>query len=253
MLAGVVAAFLGPEVGSRLHHATDVEFAGSFIGLSVLMLCAFSCILFFSGSKPEIVEHRESPRALLEIASSPMFLLAMGAAVVGYGVMSLIMTATPVSMHTMDHFSLEETKWVIQSHIVAMFLPSLFSGILISRFGAQRIIGAGLVLLFICLAIAFVDQQLLHYWFALVLLGVGWNFLFLGGTTLLTTTYRLNERFKVQALNDFLVFGCQAMAALGSGAILSQLGWHWVLGLSLPLLILLLPVMWFSRVKEAAA
>ena len=106
----------------------------------------------------------------------------------------------------MDHFSLEDTTRVIQSHIVAMFLPSLAGAYLIDRYGARKLITAGLVLLFACLAIAAIDRTLLHYWFALVLLGVSWNFLFVGGTTLLTTCYEDNERFKVQAFNEFLVF-----------------------------------------------
>jgi MFS family permease len=136
---------------------------------------------------------------------------------------------------------------VIQSHIMAMFLPSLFSGFLVGRFGPVKIIVAGLALLFACLAVAFVDRQLMHYWWSLVLLGVGWNFLFLGGTTLLTSTYRPAERFKVQALNDFIVFSMQALAALGSGFILAQFGWNWIIALSLPFLLLLLPVLFLTR------
>lgn len=252
MLAGVAAAFMGPEVASRLQHAfTWGEFTGSFLGLSGLMLCAIVCLLFF----PNSVVKRESidapQRRLAEIATRPVFLAAVGAAVVGYGVMSLVMTATPVSMHNVDQFSLEDTAWVIQSHIIAMFLPSLFSGFLITRFGPHNIIAAGLVLLFICLGVASVDRQLLNYWWALVLLGVGWNFLFLGGTTLLTYTYEPAERFKVQALNDFLVFSCQAVAALGSGVILASLGWDWILVLSLPWLLLLLPLLVLSRLRHA--
>ena len=118
-----------------------------------------------------------------------MFLAAVGAAVVGYGVMSLVMTATPVSMHTIDHFSLEDTTWVIQSHIMAMYLPSLFSGFLIDKFGPVKIVFSGLVLMAVCLVVGYIERHLMHYWVALVLLGVGWNFLFLGGTTLLTKTY----------------------------------------------------------------
>lgn len=247
MLAGVVAAFLGPEVAKRLHLVSDwTAFAGSFVGLSALMLCALACLMFLP--RIAVKDKTEQPiqRPLREIAVQPLFILAVSAAVVGYAIMSFIMTATPVSMHNVDHFSLDETTWVIQSHIIAMFLPSLFSGLLIARFGAIRIIAAGLTLLFGCIIIAFVDRQLMHYWWALVLLGVGWNFLFIGGTTLLTSTYRPGEGFKVQAMNDFLVFGCQAVAALGSGVILSSFGWYWILGLSIPGLALLLPVIWIA-------
>jgi len=136
---------------------------------------------------------------------------------------------------------------------MAMYLPSLFSGILIARFGSIKIIFVGLVLMLVCLAIANADRQLMHYWWALIFLGVGWNFLFLGGTTLLTENYRPSERYKVQALNDFLIFTLQAMAALGSGVILANYGWNWVLAVSLPWLVLLLPILWMgSRAKNTS-
>ena len=176
-------------------------------------------------------------------------MVAITAAVVAWSVMSLVMTATPVSMNHVDQFSIADTAWVIQSHIMAMFLPSLISGLLIGRFGALRIIIAGLTLMFASLTIAYLDRQLMHYWSALVLLGVGWNFLFLGGTTLLTQSYRSTERFKVQALNDFIVFTMQAIAALSSGFILMQFGWNWLIGLSLPWLLLLIPVLFLTRIR----
>ncbi|MDZ7683672.1 MAG: MFS transporter [Gammaproteobacteria bacterium] len=217
MMAGVVAAWLGPEVASRLHHALEWgEFTGSFVGLSALMACAFVLLLFYPDTPPD---EPETPtrwrRPLATIAAQPVFLLAVGAAVVGYAVMSLVMTATPVSMHTIDHFDMDSTTWVIQSHIMAMYLPSLFSGLLIARFGAMNVIVAGLALMMACIGIALVDRSLMHYWGALVLLGIGWNFLFVGGTTLLTRAYEPHERFRVQALNEALVFGMQAVARIG--------------------------------------
>jgi MFS family permease len=248
MLAGVAAAFMGPEAAQRLQGESAMgEFAGSFLGLSAFMLITLIILSFYRNldMTDEIVEAQ--PRHLSAIARQNTFLVAIGASVVAWCVMSLIMTATPVSMHKFDHFNLEDTAWVIQSHIMAMFLPSLFSGFLVGRFGPVKIIGAGLSLLFACLAVAWVDRQLMHYWWSLVLLGVGWNFLFLGGTTLLTSTYRPAERFKVQALNDFIVFSMQALAALGSGFILAQFGWNWIIGLSLPFLLLLLPVLFLTR------
>ncbi len=252
MLAGVAAAFMGPEAAQRFQDESAMgEFAGSFMGLSAFMLVTLAILTFYRNldMKDDIVE--AEPRPLLTIVRQHTFLVAIGASVVAWCVMSLMMTATPVSMHKFDHFNLEDTAWVIQSHIMAMFLPSLFSGFLISRFGPVKIIAAGLALLFACLAVAWLDRQLMHYWWALVLLGVGWNFLFLGGTTLLTSTYRPAERFKVQALNDFIVFSMQAIAALGSGFILVQFGWNWIVGLSLPFLLLLIPVLFFTRGRLA--
>ncbi len=252
MLAGVVAAFMGPEIAARMRNFMGLaEFAGSFIGVAILMMGAFAALTFYTGGGRVMTPASQSSgRSLPEFMRNPLFLLAVGAAVVGYSVMSLMMTATPVSMHTMDHFSLEDTTWVIQSHIIAMFLPSLASAWLIARFGAHNIVTAGLVLLFICLGVAAIDRSLLHYWLALVLLGVSWNFLFVGGTALLTTCYTEAEKYKVQALNDFLVFGLQAVAALGSGVILTRLGWDWILLLSLPWLVALLPLLWFSPSRQ---
>ena len=152
--------------------------------------------------------------------------------------MSLLMTATPVAMHEVDGFNMQDTAFVIQSHIMAMFLPSLVTGVLIDRYGAPLMIAAGAVILGACLVIGFIDHQLIHYWWALVLLGVGWNFMQLGGTALLTTTYEPSEQFKVQAFNDFTVFTLQAVAALSSGYLLLSLGWHFLIYFSVPLLAL---------------
>ena len=160
--------------------------------------------------------------------------------------MSLIMTATPLSMHEMDHHSLSDTTRVIQSHILAMYVPSFFSGFLISWLGAKRIIQAGFALMVICILIGWGQPDLINYWGALVLLGVGWNFLFLGGTTLLTQSYRSSERFKVQAVNDFLVFGLQAIGSLSAGILLASIGWSGVMVFALPMLLLFVPVIFYT-------
>jgi MFS family permease len=248
MLAGVVAAWLGPWVAERLHAWSDwAEFSGSFVGISLLLALSVVVLAFYENQPLEIKTIDAPQRPLPMILLQPVFLLAASAGAVAYAVMSLIMTATPVSMHQIDHFNLSDTTWVIQSHVMAMFLPSLFSGVLIDRIGPIRVILLGLVLMFVCLGIASIDRQLLHYWTALVLLGVGWNFLFLGGTTLLTQTYVPAERFKVQAVNDFLVFSLQAMAALGSGYVLLSYGWQALIYVSLPLLVLMLVMLWRTQ------
>ena len=254
MLAGVAAAFIGPEVANWLHYALPWgEFTGSFLGLSGLMLVALLLLAFYPNARLQL-DHAAAPaRPLSEIAVQPLFIAAVASAVVGYAVMSFVMVATPVSMHVVDHFSLSQTTTVIQSHIVGMYLPSLFSGLLVARFGPVNVIVAGLALLLTCLGVAFAHHAFLNYWIALTLLGVGWNFLFVGGTTLVTRTYEPHERFKVQALNDFLVFSFQAMSALGSGMVLTNLGWHWVLFLSLPWLVLLIPLLMWARLRVVPA
>lgn len=252
MLAGVVAAWIGPETANQLHDWQESKpYAGSFIGLAGLAACSFLALLFYKGRRLEVEERDIQQRPLAVIIRQPVLLLAVASAAVGFGVMSLIMTATPVSMHVHDQLSLEDTTWVIQSHIMAMYLPSLFSGFLITRFGARKIIVLGLVMMAISLTVGWLDQQLLHYWWALVLLGIAWNFLFIGGTTLVTTTYYRSESFKVQAFNDFIVFSMQAGGALGSGYILNLLGWHWILSLSIPLLLMLLPLLWLARSPQS--
>jgi predicted MFS family arabinose efflux permease len=253
MIAGVFAAWLGPEVAQRLHDwSAWGEFSGSFMGLSMLMAVALFWLSFYRDHVPTSIADDAPQRPLPEIISQPMFVLAVSAAAVAYGVMSLVMTATPVSMHSIDHFNLEDTTWVIQSHVMAMYLPALFSGMLVSRFGPARIILVGLVLMLGCLVVAFIDRQLMHYWSSLVLLGVGWNFLFLGGTTLLTRTYTTSERFKVQALNDALIFSIQAFGALGSGFVLLAFGWHTLLLVCLPMLVVLLLIVWLTHAKGPA-
>ncbi|MEJ2065765.1 MAG: MFS transporter [Reinekea sp.] len=173
--------------------------------------------------------------------SRPAFILAVAAATIGYGVMSFVMTATPLAMHEMTGHSLESTKWVIQSHIMAMFLPSFITGELIRKWGETRIIFIGLLAYLGTTAFAFSGVEVFHYWWALVLLGVGWNFLFIGGTTLLSKTYTAEEKFSVQAANDMTVFVFQALSSLSAGAILFISGWHGIVIMSLvPTALLLL-------------
>ena len=153
--------------------------------------------------------------------------------------MSFIMTATPISMYELNHYSLEETKWVIQSHIMAMFIPSLFSGWLVKKLGFISMMWAGLAIYAACLLVAYWDQALVHYWSALVLLGLGWNLLFVSGTALLPQMHQANETHRVQGLNDLMVFSAQAIAALGSGVLLILLGWQGLVLIALPIMAVL--------------
>ena len=152
--------------------------------------------------------------------------------------MTFIMSATPVSMHVIDGFSLNDTAWVVQSHVIAMFTPSLFTGWFIDRFGIRRLMWAGILLMTMCVFAALINRHLVHYWSGLVMLGIGWNFLFVSGTTLLTRTYQPAERFKAQAFNDFTVYGFQATASLSAGALIFMAGWEIVNLLTLPWLVI---------------
>ena len=249
MLAGIVSALLGPEVGRRFSEVEGLPlYVGSFMGLAALLSISFVILLlFYRNSNFESETQEESQRSLSEILKQPKLMLAVAAAAIAYSVMALVMTATPLSMHEIDNFSLEATTRVIQSHILAMYLPSFFSGALITRFGPLKVIKAGFLLMLVCVAIGWGNPQFYHYLGALIFLGVGWNFLFLGGTTLLTQCYRSAERFKVQAVNDFLVFGLQGVGSLSAGVLLAAIGWNGVMIFVLPALVVLALVLWFAR------
>jgi len=255
LLAGIVAAYLGPELvtlGLGIHQQT---FVGAFYLLGGCFIIAFLFLLFgYRNIELKIVKEEGEPRSFSEMLSNPGILLAMGSASVGYAVMSFIMTATPISMHELNNYSLEETKWVIQSHILAMFVPSLFSGWLVKKLGFIAMMWTGLAIYAICLLIAYWDQALVHYWGALVLLGLGWNLLFVSGTALLPQMHQANETHSVQGLNDLMVFSIQAVAALGSGALLILLGWQGVVLVSLPIMaILVLLLLNWRRVEKLKA
>jgi len=250
MLAGVVAAYIGPKLATELQGVVSTHlYAGSFLGLAGLMIAAMGVLTFYVPNTPVSATQGGDGRPLLEIASQTNFQLALASAVAAWSIMSLLMTATPVAMHEVDGFNMPDTAFVIQSHIMAMFLPSLVTGFLIDRFGAPTMIFCGAVILAACLIVGYTDHQLIHYWWSLVLLGVGWNFMQLGGTALLTTTYQPSEQFKVQAFNDFTVFALQAVAALSSGYLLLSLGWHFLIYFSAPLLLLPLVLLVVRRAR----
>ncbi len=255
LVGGVIAAFIGPELAQVAANWFEQKFVGSFVVLAVLILLALVLLLMIRPTKTlsaeEDVHHKPSVMTLL---GRPGFFIAVLGGVTAYAVMSFIMTATPISMHVMDGHSLEATARVIQSHVAAMYLPSLLTGLIIGTLGVSRVMSLGTLLLLACSLVALSGHGLMHYWWALVLLGIGWNFLFVGSTTLLTRYYDHKERFKAQAVNDFAVFGLQAMASLYAGQVIHGLGWQWVNLLPIPLLgIMLVSLWWLSlRQKEAA-
>jgi MFS family permease len=241
MVGTLVAAAVGPQIALALKDLVPGrEYAGSFAGVAAL--CIATALVLTRYHPPPAHAAHVSPgpvRPLAEIVRQPPYMIAVLAGIVSYAVMSFIMTATPISMHVHDHHSDAATAWVIQSHLLGMYLPSLFSGVLISRIGVRAGMTAGLVLMIACVAIASAGRDLMHYWWGLVLLGVGWNLLFVSGTALLTTTYRPAERFRAQAVNEFSVFGTQAAASLLAGPAIHVLGWETLNLAALPLMLLL--------------
>lgn len=238
LIGGIAAAFVGPEIALAGRNLYETEFAGSFFLLAGVFLVAFVVLRFFRNVPIKKSEMDEGPRPLKEISSQRVFWVALTSAATGYMIMSFIMTATPVSMNIMDHHSLSSTKWVIQSHIIAMYAPSVITGFLIRKVGISGMMISGLVIYVLCIAIAFAGHDLINYWVSLIFLGLGWNFLFIGGTSLLPLSYRPAERFRVQALNDFVVFGSQAIASLSAGWLVFAIGWESMLIVVIPIIVL---------------
>lgn len=229
LLGGILGAFIGPELAVRGRDLLPTPFAGSYLLLIGSYLLGLALIAFYREPPELSASPADGGRPLAEILAQPVVVLAVAAAATGYGVMTFLMTATPISMHEHAGHSLEATKWVIQSHIAGMYLPALVFGALLARFGFRKVLWGGLAAYVVTLGVAAADTALLHYWVALVLLGVGWNFLFLAGTNLLPLGYRASERFRIQSLNDFLIFSVQAAVSLGSGWFLTRAGWNGVL------------------------
>lgn len=244
LFGGILAAFVGPEIAVYGQHLLAADFAGSYLLLAGVYVIGIIIVSFYRDSGTTTGQHDRKGRPLGEIIRSPVVILAVSASVLGYGVMSFVMTAGPVSMHEHAGHSMQATKLVLQSHIAAMYLPSLVYPWLYSRLGFRGMIWAGVVSMLICLVVASINTDLLHYWLTMVILGIGWNFLFLSGTNLLRYGYREEERFKVQSFNDFIVFSVQGMASLSSGWFLFQWGWNGVIYASFPLVIIFALLAW---------
>lgn len=253
LVGGLLAAILGPELSVLGQLVTKDSFQGTFYLLACIQL---SCLLLFTFYKPVKQLHTQSTenvasRSAMQLLSSPPFLMAVAAASFGYALMAFIMTATPVHMHVFQHHSLEDTKVVIQSHILAMFLPSFISGWLIVRFGELKLIATGIVLFLVCIGLGFIATGYIHYWLALILLGIAWNFLFSSGTSLLPKAYKPEERFRAQALNDGIMFAAQAIASLSAGAVLYFLGWQTMMLACLVPLTALAVLVWATRTRHS--
>ena len=227
LAGGVVSAVFGAEVAKWSRDLFEpVLFAGCYALILVLFLASAVLLYFVELPRPAAPILAGGGRPLREIAKEPTFIAAAVAGMIAYGVMSLVMTATPIAMLDCGH-EFAAAAFVIQWHSLGMFAPSFVTGHLISRLGLTRIMLTGTVLLLLCSFINLSGLATLNFWAANVALGVGWNFLFIGATTLLTRTYAGPEKGKVQALNDFLVFGTVTLSSFASGAMLSALAGSW--------------------------
>jgi MFS family permease len=247
MIATLIAVIVWPEVGSRVRLMGGLpEFTGTFIVVAALYWIAIAILTALPPMTTTKHDQASSSRSLWQTINNTRILVAILAGICSYGVMSFIMVATPISMHMLDEMSVEQTKQVISLHLVAMYLPSLFSSWLVRTFGHRLLMLVGVICMSICVAMSLIlGHHFMHYLSALALLGIGWNLLFVSGTTLLTSSYAPSDRFRVQGLNDMMVFGTQALVSVASGPVLLILGWEQLNLLSIPLLLLmLLGIVW---------
>jgi MFS family permease len=251
LAGGVAAAVAGPElVKATKDLMAPIAFLGSYVAVTAMPVLAACTLAFLDIPVMNAKERKESGRPLLEIARQPAFLVAVLGGMVGYGVMVLVMTATPLAMIGCGYV-VDDAANVIQWHIVAMFAPSFFTGTIIARFGVLQVMLAGMVLLGACVAAALAGIEILNFGIALIALGLGWNFAFVGASSLLTETHAASERAKVQGINDFFVFGSAAVASFSSGAFLSWWGWDAVQILALPFVAMsMASILWLMMCRK---
>jgi predicted MFS family arabinose efflux permease len=225
LIGGVFAGVVGAQMVIATQDLwPPYLFAASYIGQSVLALIAAGVLALLRIPKPLPRAVVGDGRALADIARQPRFLVAVVCGVASYAVMNLVMTSAPLAMVMCNH-SVTDATLGLQWHVLGMYAPSFITGTLIARFGIERVAGLGLAIILVAALIGISGISLWHFWTALVLLGVGWNFAFIGATTMVTQCHRPNERNKVQAFNDFLVFGSMAISSFSSGALLVSFGW----------------------------
>jgi len=242
MLAGIVAAFLGITSANYTKNLIpDHLYVGSYLLLALFTFVPVIFLFFYKNNETTKIEfnNKYNGRRLFEIISQPRFFQAVTAAAFAYAVMSYLMTATPMSMHLMEKMSLEKTGLVLQIHVAAMFLPSLITGHLIKKFGHSNIIYIGVLFYVITVLLSLFEQTYANYMIALIFLGLGWNFLFISGTSLVVLTYTEEEKFRAQGINDLIVFTTMALASLSAGITLSLTSWTTMNLLCIPFLVLI--------------
>ena len=253
LAGGILGAVAGPNLARLSRNALPAEFAGAYAALALVALASLATMSFIR-FPPLVLPTLAVPgRKLAEIAVQPVFIVAVVACAFGYGVMNLLMAATPIAMAMCSH-PFENTALVLEWHVLGMFVPSFFTGSLIKRFGALRVMAVGLVLEAACIAVALSGVELMRFLVALFTLGVGWNFLFIGGTSLFTQAYRPEEKTKAQAAMDTVIFSTMTITSFSSGALVTTQGWTWLnLGSIVPVLLIATALFWFAARRRSAA
>jgi MFS family permease len=256
LAGGLVGGVLGPNLSRFTVDLAGTRFLGAYLSLIAFALVTVVLLRFIRIPAPSAAERAGSGRPLREIAAQPKFIVAVLSGAIGYGVMNFLMTSTPIAMLACGH-DFGDAAFIISSHIIGMFGPSIFTGTLIRRFGVLRVMLAGAALNVVTVAIAFTGISVAHFWWSLVLLGVGWNFLYTGGTTLLTETYRPEERAKAQGANDQAIFLMMLVSSFASGVAVTGAGWERANLFALPLIVIVAAALvWFAaheRSRRTAA
>ncbi|APR02906.1 MFS transporter [Thauera chlorobenzoica] len=247
LAGGLIGAVVGPNLANHTRDTLGMPFLGSYLALAAVALASMAVMAAIRfPPEPARVGSAASGRALGAIARQPEFIVATAGAALGYGVMNLLMAATPLAMDVCG-MPFADAALVLEWHVIGMFAPGFFTGHLIKRFGVLRIMGAGVVLNAACIAVALSGQDLHHFLVGLFLLGVGWNFLFTGSTTLAMQAYRPEEKDKAQAAINFAVFATMALTSFASGALVTTQGWTLLnLGSLVPVLLTGLALLWLG-------
>lgn len=252
LAGGLVGGIIGPEVSKLTVEALSTRYLGAYLSLMVFLVIVLAVVQLLNIPPPSEAEQREPGRPLGTIVAQPVFMIAVLSAALGYGIMNLLMTATPLAMGICGH-PYASAAFVIQWHVIGMFGPSFFTGSLIKHFGLLQVMLAGAALLLICVGIALAGVAVANFWFALLLLGIGWNFLYIGGTTLLTETYRPSEKAKAQGANDLAIFLVMASSSSASGILLDRNGWEMLNYLAIPFIAaIVLGLAWLMASRRRA-
>ena len=252
LTGGIVGGIVGPESSKFTKDLLGIPYLGSYVSLMFFALASLVILQFLRIPAPPPETSTAPRRPLREILSQPAFIAAVACGSLGYGVMNLLMTATPLAM-SHEHHAFAATALVIEWHVIGMYAPGFFTGSLIRRWGVLPVMAIGVVLEAACVAVALSGHDVHHFFVSLLILGIGWNFLFVGATTLLTEAYRPEERAQVQGINDACVFATMAVSSLSSGMLLHADGWSMLNRISLvPLCIVIVALVWIARVRRTA-
>ena len=252
MAGGLIGAVLGPNLAVRTRSLTDVPFAGAYLALAGVALLAMGLLALIKFAPPMPKQIGNSGRSLGEIMRQPVFIVAASAGALSYGVMNLLMAATPIAMQICS-LPFSDVALVLEWHVIGMFAPGFFTGHLIKRFGTIPIMVVGLALNILCVVIALSGVDFMQFLVALFLLGLGWNFLFTGSTTLALTAYRPEEKDKAQGALNFCVFAVLALSSLASGVLVTTQGWTLLnIGSLLPLGLTGLALAWLALKRRTA-